>query len=116
MFFNNYIKISKLVDVSLNNFCFLGKRKLKHFTNIMSFAESISKHNPNALIDLVRILGKKMQSYYITHLLISAKENRLPDLRPNVILFDEFYPLTHEGNSLFFNKKTTKHHKRSSSK
>lgn len=65
------------------------------------FKNSVSDNNVNMsemkyhpIIDVIRVLGKNLQSKYLTHLLFSENVNRLPNIESWEVMFDIREPLT----------------------
>lgn len=72
---------------------------------ILSIADDIAKHNPDALRDFVRLLGRKLQSDYMCRAVSWLDEHRVPNLEPKVVWFDEFAQLNADGSHLYDLKK-----------
>lgn len=73
--------------------------KIAHFNLILDFSRSVlNESNANKdgefeignhpIFDVIRLLGRNLQSNYLTSLLISENETKLPSLYPEVIFMD----------------------------
>lgn len=90
------------------------EEKIKEFNNIMEFANKVLeefnrikqyKHNSievkeNPLIDVIRVLGKKLQTEYLTYLLLNKEEKREESIDSRKIMVDEFKPINNNGLNL----------------
>lgn len=82
----------------------------KDFEQIMWLATSIlEKTNEkypvasgceHPLVDLVRLVGRKLQTEYLTNLLYQENESDLPDLNYEKVLFNSECTLSKDGESL----------------
>lgn len=80
------------------------KENIDQFKNIMNFANSVidnfekfqgnqtPKYHP--IIDVIRLLGRKIQTKYMIDLLYNSYESNLPRLEYSNILFETIYPIT----------------------
>ncbi len=50
--------------------------------------ESLNEENEHPLIDVVRLVGRQLQSQYLTNLLYQRDEALIPNLYPIEVLFD----------------------------
>jgi len=89
------------------------KKNKNDFDSIMRFAQSVldrtsdlegnkdsrdeSKEHP--LVDVVRLVGRQLQTKYITNLLYEKYESNLPSLDPEIILFNPSTDMTLDGIS-----------------
>lgn len=80
---------------------FSRKRKTECYANIIAFAESVSKQNPHALIDVVRLIGRKTQADYFVHHVINVNGSQLPKFKSLFALYNELYPVTPDMKSFF---------------
>jgi hypothetical protein len=64
------------------------------------------------IFDVIRLLGRKLQTEYMCYLLFQsgddADSDAWPDIEPRNILFDEFKPITKDGKNFFNIKKELK--------
>lgn len=54
-------------------------------------------NNPHPIIDVIKILGRKIQDEYFTSLLGVNEESRLPNISVGDYLFSEFYIISEDG-------------------
>lgn len=109
--FKNCSKISERYTQRTEHFCndlytkdsFSGKEKFEY---ILSFAEEIIntpidigvKEHP--ILDFIRIIGRRLQSDYMSYLLYSGKDtNELRDLEPREVLFSMYNSILDENNN-----------------
>lgn len=87
-----------------------NSEKQNKFNNILSIARSviettaeISKNGSNPkehpLIDLVRLLGRDIQTKYLIHLTYSDGDSRLPNIAPELLLFREYEVISNDGTT-----------------
>lgn len=83
--------------------CLSGSKrsKRKRFEKILQIASNIARENPEALKDYVRLLGRKLQSDYMCRAVSWLDEERVPNLKPKIVWFDEFAPVSQDGSSLY---------------
>ncbi len=67
---------------------------------ILGAAHHIARTNPPALRDLVRLLGRKLQSDYLTRAWIRMGDDRVPDLAPEIAWFSSTADLGSGGTCL----------------
>jgi hypothetical protein len=84
-----------------------------NFDSIMSFSrlvldeakdfqkskEGLSEENEHPLIDVVRLIGRQLQSQYLTNLLYQIDEELIPNLFPKVVLFDPSARISKDGTN-----------------
>ena len=82
---------------------FVNKQESRkeRLNKIIALAEAIARQNPNALPDLVRLLGRNLQSNFMSLAVTCLNEHKIPNLEPKLVWFDEFHPLNAEGIRLF---------------
>ncbi|MGE6489184.1 DUF6710 family protein [Paenisporosarcina sp. NPDC076898] len=82
-----------------------------NFDMIMEFTQSVLKEskdfkeiengihvkNEHPLIDVVRLIGKQLQSLYLSNLLYEIDESDLPNLFPKEVLFDPITRISNDG-------------------
>lgn len=72
------------------------------FENIVALAEDALKRDPALLVDLVRLLGRRLQAHRLSLALKAHEEvDELPGLPYERVWFSEVEPITPEGESLF---------------
>ncbi|KEF39989.1 hypothetical protein M670_01013 [Schinkia azotoformans MEV2011] len=86
------------------------------YNNILSFADSVlknteeqkqtykqfySKGNQHPILDVVRLLGRNVQTKYLTSLLYHEDETSLPSLFPDTVYFETTTSLTTDGRKYF---------------
>lgn len=71
----------------------------ERFDNIMEVAKKIEKQNPDALFDLIKLLGRKLQSDYMTR--VFTTRYNLSNLNTDLMWFNETQKLTLDGRGLF---------------
>ncbi|UGB30707.1 DUF6710 family protein [Metabacillus sp. B2-18] len=88
-----------------------AKKNKEDFDSIMEFANSVleqtkkleevrgplSDEVEHPLIDVVRLVGRKLQTQYLTNLLYKKTESELPSLFPEEVLFDLRASLSLDG-------------------
>lgn len=94
----------------------VNQKKIKNeFDSIMRFSHRvleqvkkieesngpISKDVEHPLVDVVRIIGRKIQSQYLTNLLYEEYESDLPSLFPDEVLFDLRTMLSSDGKEFY---------------
>jgi hypothetical protein len=94
--------------------CQADNEKLKKFNNILDFAKSVMdeieyfqkyrrvditemKYHP--LVDVIRVLGRNLQSKYLSYLLFSKGESELPDIEYRNIMFSDNVLLSPDGKT-----------------
>lgn len=75
------------------------ERTAKEFRAIMAVARGIAKKEPAALVQLVALLGRKIQADYIDRVLITTKPG-VEYPHPADLWFDRGLPLTRDGQTL----------------
>lgn len=65
-------------------------RKKQQFDNIMNVAKEINEIRPQALKDLIKILGKEYQFSLMSYCLLNGRDNKLNEVGPKDILFNQF--------------------------
>ena len=89
----SYNKIHKLpsnIDIK-NNFASImrfSKSVLDQSKEFKKSAESLTDENEHPLIDVVRLIGRQLQSQYLTNLLYQRDESQKPKLSPSELLFN----------------------------
>lgn len=76
----------------------LRKQRLK---KILSVAHEVARINPEALIDYVRLIGKKIQADYMSRSVLWLDEHEIKNLYPEKAWFDLLLPLNLEGQRAF---------------
>ena len=66
----------------------------------MYVANRIADQNPDALTDFIRLLGRKLQSDYLSRILFAYDHQSVPGVEPRQLWFDEFSPITKNGKCL----------------
>ncbi len=61
--------------------------------------DSLNEETEHPLIDVVRLIGRQLQSQYLTNLLYQRDEELIPNLFPEVVLFDPSARITKEGTN-----------------
>lgn len=61
--------------------------------------DSLNEKTEHPLIDVVRLVGRKLQSQYLTNLLYHRDEALIPNLFPEEVLFDPLARITKEGTN-----------------
>ncbi len=88
-----------------------AKKNKKDFDSIMEFANSVleqtkksenengplSQEVEHPLVDVVRLVGRRIQTEYLTNLLYKKYESELPSLFPEEVLFDRRSLLALDG-------------------
>jgi hypothetical protein len=95
----------------------------EYFDNILSFANSVlnhsseqnqaykkyySKGNEHPILDVVRLVGRNVQTKYLTSLLVHKDETSLPSLFPETAFFGDRTFLTDDYKRLYDFKKEVK--------
>ena len=81
-----------------------------NFDRIMEFTQSVLKEAKDfnngmyevydhPLIDVVKLIGKQLQSLYLSNLLYEIDESDLPSLYPNEVLFDPITRISSDGTT-----------------
>lgn len=87
-----------------------NEEKRKQFKSIMNFTNDVfkqvelnkenypsSKYNEHPILDVVRALGRNLQSKHLTQLILDGHDGNIPDVEPANIYFSELESLTREG-------------------
>jgi len=61
--------------------------------------ENLNEENEHPLIDVVRLIGRQLQSQYLTNLLYSRDEALIPILSPKEVLFDPLARISKDGTN-----------------
>jgi hypothetical protein len=61
--------------------------------------ESLNEENEHPLIDVVRLIGRQLQSQYLTNLLYQRDEALIPILSPKEVLFDPLAWISKDGTN-----------------
>ncbi|WP_449598744.1 DUF6710 family protein [Niallia sp. Marseille-Q9988] len=91
------------------------KRNKEDFDSIMKFAKSVldqtnkleevngplNKEAEHPLVDVIRLIGRKIQTQYLTNLLYVNYESDLPSLFPEEVLFDLRAILSQDGKEFY---------------
>lgn len=98
----------------ISELCAKAKTKIdgkttERFENVMAMAESIVSESerygkdPAALVDLIRLLARPIQSRYMVQVAYLAKSGSSDDeLNPSRMFFDSGAPITPDGKSLYY--------------
>lgn len=73
----------------------------QRLTKVLSIADEIAGHNPDALREFIRLLGRKLQSDYMCRAVSVLDEHKMPNLEPKLVWFDEFIPVNSEGHRTY---------------
>lgn len=79
-----------------------GKRpskKRQKLVRLLEIAHEIGDENPQALPDLVRLIGRRVQAMFMSELLF-RKKDRVQQLDPEYVWFKPNEPITQDGASL----------------
>lgn len=77
-------------------------KRQAQFSQALAIARDIVQENPAALVDLVRLIGKRIQTIFMSEVLFYEDTNRvIPTLEPELVLFDRHKPLTHDGRNFW---------------
>jgi hypothetical protein len=125
LMFNLFNKANKN---NVNNKNSKGTVRLQQekFKSILEFAHSVlnntnghpirysqyySKGNEHPLLDVVRLIGKTVQTKYLTNLLYYDDESELPSLEPGQLFFDQTTMITIDGKRMYHLMKEEKNTK-----
>jgi len=72
-------------------------KESKDFTEIKN---GIHEKNEHPLIDVVRLIGKQLQSLYLSNLLYKKDDSDLPNLYPKEVLFDPITRISFDGTKV----------------
>ena len=89
-------------------------KRAEEFNNIMDFANSVLKEfntrkqygyneievKENPLIDVIRVLGKKLQTEYLTYLLSTEEVSTKDNIVARRVMFETFTPINENGLKL----------------
>lgn len=89
---------NKRVEGELNG---LARQKEVELEQILSVAKMIAGIRPDALVDYVRLLGRKFQSINMSRCLTWTVEPKVKTLRPEDIWFSQFAEITRSRRRLF---------------
>lgn len=80
---------------------FLVRQRQAELEQILSVARKIAGIRPDALVEYVRLLGRKFQSINMCRCLTRTVEPKVETLKPEDIWFDQFSVVTPTGQTLY---------------
>ena len=85
---NNFDSIKRFSRLVLNQSMDFKKRN-----------ERLNEENEHPLIDVVRLIGRQLQSQYLSTLLYQGDEALIPNLHPKEVLFDPSTKISKDGTT-----------------
>jgi len=77
----------------------LSKSVLDQAKDFKKSNKSLNEENEHPLIDVVRLIGRQLQSQYLTNLLYQRGEALIPNLYPEEVLFDLSARISKDGTT-----------------